>query len=594
MGRSGTRRRDRSTLWAIVLLVGATWAVYLNSLNNQFLFDDVQIIVEAQYSNPQGLLSPLFKLVKGVPSYRPLRSASYAFDYALSGLNPIGYHLSNVAYHTLSSLAVFLIAQMIFGTIRPALVTALLFAVHPIQTDSVTYLSGRRDVLSGLFVLAGFYAFLRYRVTGKRGYLIGLSVSFLFAFFSKESGIILPLLCFAHDTFERSNFTQRVRGDSTIRRLLAGMRTAIDESRWVYLSLFAGTGLFAFYVLFLVRGTWQRAYHGGSLWFTLLTDARIFVHYLKQLVFPITLNADYSYNAFPVTVSWTDQQALIAILILFGIGVGCGLALTWRPLVTLGGLWFFLALLPVAQIIPHHEMMAEHYLYVPSFGFFLAVVAIVDPLFEPHRFKRLAYSVAAAVLVLLSLRTIWRNTDWKDELTLWQKTVQVAPDAARARNNLGAALLRQGQSTEAMQHLERAVSIKPDFDIAHANIGKVYLDRNKLDLAAQKLHVALELNPKELLPRLWLGAAYIRQGQEQEAEEQFRMVLATPSLSAYAYNNLGVLFVRRGQMTEAQSAFESALSVMPNLAAARENLGRLTRLQISGELEKRGNKGLMP
>jgi Tfp pilus assembly protein PilF len=581
-------------LWAIVLLVGATWAVYLNSLHNQFLFDDVQTIVEAQHSNPQGLLSPLLRLVKGVPSYRPLRSASYAFDYALSGLNPIGYHLSNIAYHTLSSLAVFLIARMIFGKIRPALVTALLFAVHPIQTDSVTYLSGRRDVLSGLFILAGFYAFLRYRVTGKRGYLIGLGISFLLAIFSKESGIVLPLLCFAYDTFHRSDFTQRVHGDSTIRRLLVGMRTAMYESRWVYLSFFAGTGLFAFYVLFLMRGTWQRTYHGGSLWFTLLTDARIFVHYLKQLVFPITLNADYSYNAFPVTVSWTDQQALIAILILVGIGVGCYLALTWRPLVSLGGLWFFLALLPVAQIVPHHEMMAEHYLYIPSFGFFLSVAAIVDPYFEPHRSKRLAYSMAVAVLVLLSLRTVWRNIDWKDELTLWQKTVQVAPDAARARNNLGAAYLRQGQSTKAIQHLERAVSIKPDFAIAHANIGKVHLDRNELDLAVQKLRVALELNPKELLPHLWLGATYIRLGREQEAEEQFRMVLATPSLNAYAYNNLGVLFVRRGQMTEAKSAFEAALSLMPNLAAAQENLVRLARLQIGGEREKQGHKGLMP
>jgi predicted negative regulator of RcsB-dependent stress response len=594
MGRSGQKSRDRSTLWAIILLVGATWAVYLNSLNNQFLFDDVQTIVEAQSANPQGLLSPLLNLLKGAPSYRPLRSASYAFDYALSGLNPVGYHLSNVTYHTLSSLTVLLIARTIFGKARPALITALLFALHPIQTDSVTYLSGRRDVLSGLFVLVGFYSFLRYRLTEKRGYLIGLSLSFILAFFSKESGIILPLLCFAYDSFDRSNFTQWENGVSTIRRFWAGMRTAIYENRVVYLSFFAGTGAFAFYVLFLVRGTWQQTYHGGSLWFTLLTDARIFVHYLKQLVFPITLNADYSYNAFPVTVSWTDQQTLIAILVLFGIGVGCYLALNWRPLVTLGGLWFFLALLPVAQIIPHHEMMAEHYLYVPSFGFFLSVVAIVDPYFEPHRSKRLAYGVAAVVLVLLSLRTIWRNTDWKDELTLWQKTVQVAPDAARARNNLGAALLRQGQSTEAMQHLERAVSIKPDFAIAHANIGKVHLDRNELDLAAQKLHVALELNPKELLPRLWLGAAYIRQGQEQEAEEQFRMVLATPSLSAYAYNNLGVLFVRRGQMTEAQSAFESALSVMPNLAAARENMARLTRMRVSGELEDQGRRGSRP
>ncbi len=583
---------------AILAIAVVTAVVYANSLHNPFLFDDIETIVGVQSRGGSGEFAQLLSLLKGKPAYRPIRSASYAFDYALSGLDPWGYHLSNIAYHALSAIFVFLIARTLFDQMPPSLFAALLFAVHPIQTDAVTYLSGRRDVLSGLFVLAGFYAFLRYRRTGRSGFLALASLAYPLAFFSKESGIILPLLCFSYDVIAHIRVKAQRVGVPLLRETWAGVRAAFREAYLLYLLFVVLAAGLACYVLFLVRGTWQRAYYGGTIWFTLLTVARVFLRYIKLLLFPLTLSADYSYNAFPVTTSWTDPKALLAVLILASLGYGLLACLRSRPLAAFGGAWFFVALLPVSQIIPHHEMMAEHYLYVPSVGFFLMVAGLVDPLLERPRFAPALYAAGLSTLVLLSLRTVWRNSDWKDDLTLWSKTVQAAPQAARARNNLGGTYLRRGQLALAQEQLEAALEIKPDFAPAWANLGKLSLDRGDQERAEQELQTALRLKGDETIPRLWLGAVYERKGRMAEAEQQFRVALTQPTsgptYDAYAYNNLGALFAKSGRLAEAESAFREALGRMPDLREARENMARLHRLQGRSGLAVEPAKGAVP
>jgi len=607
--------------WPVLAIVLVTGMVYANAFQNEFLFDDLQTIVELQQGGGKGAFADVLGLLQGRPSYRPVRTASYAFDYALSGLEPWGYHLTNIVYHALTAVFVYLTARSLFDRVRPALLTALLFAIHPIQTDAVTYMSGRRDVLSGLFVLAGFYLFVRYRTTGRIGYLAAVLPVYVLGFFSKESGIILPALCVAYDVFRhltREEHPMRLRrahahespdpapppqpsplgggGDgwggllkqwtgqklAPFSNVWIAIRGAVWEARWLYLPMAAIGGGLAAYVLLLVRGTWQQDYHGGSLWFTLLTMARVFSYYLKLLIFPVNLNADYSYNAFPVTTSWTDPSAWLAMALLVGLWYAILVCARFRPVAAFGGAWFFLTLLPVSQIIPHHEMMAEHYLYVPSVGFAMAAVGLFDPLLDDPRRAKVLYPAGLLVLMLLSVRTVWRNFDWRDELTLWQKTVQTAPDSARARNNLGGAYLRSGQPALAEAHLEAALRIRPDFASARANMGKLYMDRGDLDMAERELNAALTLKQRDAIPRLWLGVVLARKGETAGAEAQFRTTMDTFPYGAYAYNNLGVLFVRTGRLAEAESLFREALRLMPDLTEARDNLARLSRIDGSG------------
>jgi tetratricopeptide (TPR) repeat protein len=561
---------------AILLLFVVVAAVYANSLRNEFLFDDLETIVELQSPAGSGPFGPLRTLLSGQGAYRPIRSASYALDFAVSGLEPWGYHFVNIVLHAGSTVLVFLIARGLFERRLAALLAGLLFAVHPIQTDAVTYLSGRRDVLSGLFVLAGFYAFLRFRGTRHPIFLALTILLYPLAFLSKESGIILPLLCISYDIYRRLPIPSPGSGaGGSMRAIWIGAWGTLREGRWLYLPLVVLAGGFAAYVLLFVRGTWQQAYHGGSLGMTLLTMSRVVLHYIGLLVFPLSLNADYSYNAFPVTTAWTDPTALAALMVLAGLGYGWLTLVVRRPLAAFGGAWFALALLPVSQIVPHHEMVAEHFLYIPSVGFLLLVVGLVEPLLTHPQRARTVYFAACLVLGLLSLRTVVRNTDWRDELTLWRKTVQTAPQSARARNNLGSAYLRRGELTLAQAELEEATRIKPDFATAHGNLGKLYLDRDELPLAVAALDRALALKPGETIPRLWLGAALMRQGQQAQAEAQFQAALNNRRSAPYARNNLGVLLARQGRFEEAAGAFREALRLMPGLAEARANLARL-------------------
>lgn len=559
---------------ALLILFVAVAAVYANSLNNEFLFDDLETIVELHRPGA-GPFQQLETLLGGRPAFRPVRSASYAMDYALSGLDPWGYHLINISLHGLSAVCVYLIARTLFASPLAALCAALLFAVHPIQTESVTYLSGRRDVLSGLFVLIGFYRFVRYRQAHRVWDLVLTILLCPLAFFTKESGIILPLLCLGYDVVSRIRRSGSDGEVSGVRAIWTAASAAVREGRRFYLPAGALAGALAFYVLFLVRGTSLRVWHGGSLDMTLLTMARIFLRYLTLLLFPITLNADYSYNAFPVTTSWIDPEAWVAVAIWGGLGAAWYRLLLRRPQAAFGGLWFLIALLPVSQIVPHHDLMAEHFLYVPSAGFALLVAGLLELVLSRRRPSAAVATACIVVLSLLAVRTVVRNADWKDELTLWSKTVQTAPEAAMARNNLGAAYLRRGQLSQAEQQLTAAVAIQPDNAIAHGNLGKLFLDRGDLARAETELEQALTLKPSESIPRLWLGAVYLKQGRATEAETQFRQALTHRRSAAYAHNNLGILLARRDRQAEAEAAFREALRLMPGLREAKDNLRRL-------------------
>jgi Flp pilus assembly protein TadD len=280
-----------------------------------------------------------------------------------------------------------------------------------------------------------------------------------------------------------------------------------------------------------------------------------------------------------VTDAWTDLRALAAVLILAGLGYGWLILVARRPLAAFGGAWFGLALLPVSQVVPHHELMAEHFLYIPSVGFCLLIAGLLDPVLAEPRSARVLHGAAALVLALLSLRTVMRNSDWRDDLTLWRKTVQTAPQSARARNNLGAAYLRRGELSLAQAELEAATRIKPDFSTAHGNLGKLHLDRGALASAKTALETAITLRPHETIPRLWLGAVLLREGREAEAEAQFQSAMTSRRSAPYANNNLGVLLARQGRFEEAASAFREALRLMPELAEARTNLARLADRQ---------------
>ncbi len=566
---------------AVLLLGVLTTLVYLNSLQNEFVFDDIGLVVKNSGIRDLRNL-PKMLGAYGHLAYRPLRTASYAIDYFFFGLNPAGFRAINIALHILNGTLVFFLFRALLRHSRPALLAAIIFAIHPIQTESVAYVSGRRDLLFAVFYLTGFTCYVRYRETDRARYLFLAGSCYLLSLLSKEMAITLPVLCVGYDVVRLIPTADEGSPVSPWRSAVQGVRTAVQRYKVSYTIVVAVLLFLAWYYVYRVNPSQQRTMYGGALGPTLMTSARILVHYLKLLLFPVTLNADYSFDAFPVSRSLGDPRGLFALALLGAVGWGIFRLLSSVRWAAFGGLWFFIALLPVSQIIPHHEMMAEHYLYLPSAGFFLAAGVLLErALVQP---SRQAATVVAFTLVvaLLGIRTVVRNRDWRDSQTLWTKTIQTAPGSARAHINVGELALRQGRSMQAFREFQEAIRIQPNDAINRDNLGVVLLRHGLLDEAEQQFREAIRIVPWYPNPHVNLGLIHLNRGQLDEAEREFRNALSakkTKKKITRAYrgaitDNLGIVLALKGRRQEAEQAFLEAVRLAPGSADARANLGK--------------------
>lgn len=540
---------------AVLIVLLATAMVYANSLPNQFVFDDTENIVTNPYIRSLGNIPRIIGLTGDRPLYRPVRHVSYALDYFVSGLNPVGYHVSNILYHGLAAVLVYGIITVIAEDGFIALFAALLFALHPVQTDSVTYLSGRRDVLCGLFYLLGFLAFVQYRKAYRFRYLMVALVCYVISVFSKEMGITLPAMFLLYD------ITRKTDDRTPLRSFAKAVPATVKQHQTFYAALFVGGGLFAAYKLIFHNPSQAAGYWGGSLYTNFLTVAKVHGHYIQLLLFPRTLNADYSFNAFPVSNSILEPATLLSVLVLPAI-----LVLTLRlarhhRMYLFCWLWFVLTLLPVSHIFPHHELLAEHYLYIPMFGFALFVALAARDAIQWSGRKNLILALLGLVLLLLAGRTMARNRDWRDDLTLWGKTIQTAPECARAHNNLGRALTFHGEPRKAVAELRQALRIKPDYPEAYANLGVAYGSIEMTDQARASFARAIALNPHFSEAYYNLGVSYATAGDLGPAVEAFEQAVRSNPGLAGAHYNLGLAYRKLHRTDQARFHFEQALKL---------------------------------
>lgn len=559
---------------AIFLIAVVVFIVFANSIGNQFAFDDKQIIVQNHLITSLKNIPRILGLTTGHIAYRPIRDISYTIDYFFFGLNPVGYHLFNIFYHVVASIFAYLALALLTKNDRIALLGALLFAVHPVQTDSVTYLSGRRDVLCGLFYLMGFYYFLKYRQQARYKYILIAFAAYLLGMFSKEMAVTLPAIFFAYD------FVMNLQQGSFYKKIPSTIHKVFIKYKILYPGLFAVAGLFVFYKVVINNPSHAKGYYGGDFSNDMLTMATVFAHYIKLLVFPLTLNADYSYNAFPVSTSLFEPATFFSVLLLLALFALIVVLLTERNrLLAFGGMWFFITLLPVAQIFPHHELMAEHYLYIPVFGFVVVVAILFDRALAVLPQRRAIYAGFMLVAVLLSVRTIVRNGDWKNDLTLWTKTVATSPNCARARNNLGRALNAAGDPAAAILQFQEAIKIKPDYPEAYCNLGVAYAKLDRHEQAKAQFEKALHLDPRFGPAYYNLGVYFAGKGEPQKALPLFQKAIAIQPGFISAHFNLGVAYDKLDDKHRALEQFRQILTMNPDPVMMQQSKIMISKLE---------------
>lgn len=509
-------------------LVAVVVLCFANALGNEFVFDDIYLVTVNKQI--QSLNLPLL-----LSSYRPIRDISYAIDFALWGQDPMGFHFTSILIHAANVLLVFALVRRLTEDLVSATLTALIFAVHPIQTDAVTYISGRRDILFTLFYLLAFHSYLtyyrsRWSVKAVACFLLFLLL-WLLSLLSKEMAVSLPILIFVWhfcDAWDEG-------AGSLGRRVFQTLKRTLNRDKWFWLVLtLAGIAFTAYWVL--VKSASRRVrlgefeYWGGSFYLNMLTVIRVHAWYLKQLVFPTPI-AQYL-GAFEISESLFDWRLLVSLVVVGGVLAYGFLQLNRDKLMAFAIFSYFVFLLPVSQLIPHHELLADHYLYLPimSFGLFFSLLlkriassGVISP--------KALYFVAGVAVIILAVMTIVQNRTWKDERTLWSSNYKAVPNSPRAALNLGNTY-QDTEPQKAEELFKRALALKPTPTIERTlydRLAVILINEKKFDEAEFYVAEVLRKSPKDFFGNLWLGQIYMGRKDCDRARASFSLAKTVAS-----------------------------------------------------------------
>jgi tetratricopeptide (TPR) repeat protein len=541
----------------------AALAAYHNTFSVPFHFDDTPSILD---NPPIQHLWPIWDVLAPRADYgftvsgRPVLNLSLALCYAVSGTNVWSYHAFNLLIHVLAGLTLFGIVRRTL--LRPvlreglgrdalplALVMALLWTLHPLQTEAVTYIIQRTESLMGLFFLLTLYGFIRaveaprpirWQVLTVLACLLGVG--------TKEVAATAPVLVLLYDrTFVAGSF-----------------REAWRRRRWLHLSL-AATWI---PLVALVSSTgWNRGGTAGfnvgiSPWAYWFTQFEAVACYLKQAVWPHPLV--FEYGTFWMGLTDAAPYALIVL----PLAAATLVALWRRPVCGFLGAWFFAILAPTSLVPGTIQMIVEHRMYLPLAAVIALVVGVaVARLGRPALASFLALALAAGGL------TGQRNTVYRSDLTLWQDTVANSPGSAIAQSSLGTALYLRGHLREAMHHYQVSLRLNSNLALIHYNLGLTYATMGHLPEAAAYYAESFRINPRFYPAHYQLGLTLLLTGRPQEALTHFAKALAIMPTMPEAQYEWGIALFRLGQVAEAIPHYREALRLKPDYVEAECDLG---------------------
>ena len=536
----------------------------------------------------------MFKAWWGFYPSRPIGYLSFALNYYFHGLDVWGYHLVNLAIHIVNAILVWWLVLLTMATpvmrAQPisrhkgamALFTALLFVSHPLATQSVTYIVQRLASLATLFYLLSLALYVKGRLgEGNRGtqvffYYAGALFCAVLGMLTKEIVFTLP---FALVLYEFSF----IRTDAW----------KIDlKDRGIQIPI---TILGIFIVLFFLNFSFEifnpipPLLHQGydypiTAWEYLITQFSVILTYMRLFILPVNQNLDYDY---PISHSFFEWHTLLGLLSLAGIFV-LGILLFRRyRLISFGIFWGFLTLSVESSIIPiSQNVIFEHRTYLPGFGFFLVLTAVVFYfIWDWYR----QVSVGALFLLILTntVLTYERNKVWKSDYTLWADCLKKSPNKPRPLSNYGKALADAGNASEALTYYDKAIKLNPRFYDAYYNRGNARVNLGDYKRAIADYKETLMINPDHSNGHYNLGNALARGGNLTEAVVQLKEAVRLKPRSAEYQNNLGYVLALLGKEGEAITHFREAIRLKPDLADAHNNLGSalLSQGEIDGAID---------
>ncbi len=566
--------------WAVILLLTAI--AYENSFTNPFCFDDS----ESVHNNPSirswwPIWQPFCPPASGGPvTGRPVVNLTFALNYAVSGEAPWSYHVVNLLIHLGGSLLLFSIVRRTLllpsmperwsaAATGLAFAVALLWTLHPLQTESVTYVSQRAESLVGFFYLLTLYCFLRAATadstvadrsahTAVRAWSVATVAACLAGMASKEVMVSAPLLILFYD-----------------RAFVAGtVRQALRRRGWLYAAL-AATWLLLGWLVIAANDRGGSAGLGLSLspWTYACTQFGAIVHYLRLSVWPYPLAFDYGMGVAQGAAEIVPYAILVAIL------VAAALWAFWRwPKVGFLGAWFFAILAPTSSVVPiATQTMAEHRMYLPLAAVIVLLVAAAQLVawravqrrqISAKAAKWLGYLGLASIAIIFAVLVHDRNTTYRSTFALWKDTVEKVPTSARAHNNYAMMLHKRGQTEAAIAEYRRAAELKKDFVDPHYNLGLTLNELGRWKESEAEFRKALEIQPDHAGSRNCLGAVLVDLGRVDEGIREYEKVLRQkPDMAEVHYNLANALAIQK-RFPEAVEHYQRAIDLKPTFTDA--------------------------
>jgi len=544
------------------------FAVYANSLQNDFVFDDESVVLGdpsiTRISNiPKYLTGEEgFHKVIG-PYFRPIISASFALDYAIYGFQPFGFHLTNVIIHVINCL---LCLKFLLLVYKPAekenrllvFLSAAIFAVHPIHTEAVSWVSGRTDSFSFTFFISAFIFFLLFSESRRKKYLFLMGLMYLLSLMAKEMALTLPVLVIAYDIIVKRSASLGKGFHSIPPKIVKKNLTA-------YLMLVSISAIYMTYRWLILRQVPERVnylYFYGEDFVTLVaTMLQTIPLYFRLLFVPIGLL--YHYNGYlPYQHSFFSLEVLASVAFILVLLIVAWYLKKQLPITSYSIIFFFISLTPVMNIVPTVNLMAERFLYIPSLIVSLILLELAfrarDNLRHIQLLDRLCLGIFSVIVILYSYLTLIRNMDWKTNNDLF--------------------LSAQG---------------KPG-TVLYVNIGNIYANNGQIDIAESYYRKAIELRSKTILAQNNLGKVFLVRGQYDSALHYMTIAHLLDTLSPEPIFSMAQTYVKMGNLPQAIANMEKLQKMFPNGYMNSNQILEQLRVQLHEQESKhRSPEGTM-
>jgi protein O-mannosyl-transferase len=574
-------------------LITVILAVYWQVTSFEFINLDDPLYVIGNQSIRHGInpesIKWAFSSVEYASNWHPITWISHALDIQFFGMNPGMHHLTNVIFHIVNTILLFIVLEKMTGALWRSAVVAALFALHPLHVESVAWISERKDVLSTFFwllTMLGYIWYIQQRTVLR--YLVVI-LSYILGLLSKPMLVTLPFILLLLDYWplNRLETIQKVDIRSSHGNDIVGsggwwsrLSTLILEKIPLILCALISCGV-TFYAQ-LSSGA-VNSLEKIKLIIRIANAIISYVVYLEKMVWPIKLAVFYPY---PEIIN--PFEALLCTLFLLIITTLILIAARNLPYLAVGWVWYLVTLIPVIGIVQvGAQQLADRYTYISLVGIFIIVVWGFTDILTRWRYGKVVLGVLSAFVFTLLMITTWEQLGtWKDSETLFRHALAVTKNNYLAHNNLGVAISTRGDIEGAIWHYRQAIKIKPNYIRACDNIGFKLFDEKKYNEALNQFQECLKIDPENSITHIGLGDTLMATSSFTGAIRSYTEALRINPNHTEVYSKLGLAYLKKGNFQDSIKYCQKALMIEPDdgIAIKVLEVANIAQLRIEGSI----------